>query len=433
MRAGNYALGLSVFCLGTTEFMVSGLLPMLASDFGISIPQAGWLISVFALTVALGAPPLTVFCLRLARKAALVALLAVFAAGQVVAAIAPTFAWLVVARVLTALAFGPFFAVGAVAAVDLAGSALRGRAIAVMFGGLTIANVVGVPEGAFIGAHFGWRASFWSVALFAAVALGAVIRAVPSDVSADNRRRIDLRQEAAPFKRPIMWTALAATALSQAALFAVFSYIAPLITAVGEFSRAAVPPLLVLFGLGTVAGTYFGGRLADRFLKLNLLGGLAALIAVLAIFGFALHAHATAVIAVFLFGVTAFVINPGLQTEVMRQATVAPNLASAVNISAFNVGNTVGPWLGGLLITANYGYRSVTYLGAVLALGALGAVFATAYMRRQVTWRRGEPEAALMRRRRPRRPPSQIGHEDHGNAGDLESKHHGGEAWRRQR
>jgi DHA1 family inner membrane transport protein len=207
-----------------------------------------------------------------------------------------------------------------------------------------------------------------------------------------------------------MWTALAATALSQAAIFAVFSYIVPLVTTVAGFSRSAVPVLLVLFGLGTFAGTYLGGRLADRFLKLNLLAGLVVLVAVLGLFGFALHAQVTAVAAVLLFGLSAFVINPGLQTEVMRQATAAPNLASAVNISAFNVGNTAGPWLGGLLIAADYGYPSVTYLGATLALGALGAVLATLYMRSRGAGRGRGPRTTLIRPRRSLHPRSHIAH-----------------------
>jgi len=381
MPAAIYVLGLSIFCLGTTEFMISGLLPILASDLHISIPQAGWLISAFALAIALGAPPLSLLSLRWRPKTALLALLFVFIAGQILAAIAPTYAWLMAARIITALAFGPFFAVGAVAAVDRAGEAQRGRAISVMFGGLTIANVLGVPTGAFIAEQWGWRGSFWAVAAFATISLICIARVLPGRGQPEVSRPPDARAELVSFRAPVMWSALATTALSQAALFALFSYIAPLLTEVARFSSSSVPAMLVLFGVGSFVGSYMGGRFADRFLDMNLLLGLVALSAVIGAMTVAARSPVATTVMIFVFGVAAFAINPALQAQVMQRAKSAPTLASSVNISAFNVGNTTGPWLGGLAIAHGYGYLAPAYVGVALALAALAASAVTIHLR----------------------------------------------------
>lgn len=374
MPLAIYVLGLSIFCLGTTEFMISGLLPELAHDFSVSIPTAALLISGFALAVALGGPPLTLAFLRIRQKTALVGLLVLFNVGQLLGALAPSYGVLMAARVITALSVGAFFGIGAVVAVNLAGEHRHAKAIAIMFGGLTVANIVGVPFGAFIGQHWGWRASFWIVAGLASVSLAAVIALVPA-----SRRPASVQVEAEllPFKRPAMWSALLTTALSQAALFAVFSYIAPILTEMAGFSAAAVPPLLVLFGVGTLAGSTIGGRFADRHLSLNLYIGLLALALIIALLPVALHSTAPAIAGVFAFGVAAFAINPALQTQVMRVAAEAPTLASTVNISAFNIGNTLGPWLGGVAISAGYGYEAPEFLAAGLALASCAAAFLT--------------------------------------------------------
>lgn len=372
MPIAVYVLGLSIFCLGTTEFMISGLLPLLADDFGVSIPKAGLLISAFALAVAIGGPPLTLVSLLATRKSALVALLLSFTIGQILGAAAPSYGVLMAARVITALSVGAFFGIGAVVVVDLAGKEHHAKAVAVMFGGLTVANIVGVPLGAFIGQHCGWRASFWIVAGLAVVSLAGVIAFVPRRPRASS---IDINSELRPLARPAMMAALATTALSQAALFAVFSYMAPILTEVGGFSASAVPSLLALFGLGTFAGSYLGGRVADRHLSMNLYVGLAVLAIVIGLFPLALHTKPGTVVAVLGFGIAAFAINPALQTQVMRVAGDAPTVASTVNISAFNVGNAIGPWLGGAAISAGYGYTSPMMLGAALAAMSLLAAF----------------------------------------------------------
>lgn len=370
MPIAIYVLGLSIFCLGTTEFMISGLLPELAQDFGVSIPTAALLISGFALAVAVGGPPLTLAFLRIRQKTALIGLLVLFNGGQVLGAVAPTYGTLMAARVITALSVGAFFGIGAVVAVTLAGEDRHAKAIAIMFGGLTVANIVGVPLGAFIGQHWGWRASFWIVAGLACISLAAVIALVPA---ARRPSSIDVMAELRPLKHPAMWPALLTTALSQAALFAVFSYIAPILTTLAGFSATAVPPMLVLFGVGTFAGSYIGGRFADRHLSLNLYIGLLALALVIGLLPIAMLSTWTAIPIVFAFGVAAFAINPALQTQVMRVAAQAPTVSSTVNISAFNIGNTLGPWLGGAAISAGYGYEAPAVLAAALALASCAA------------------------------------------------------------
>jgi DHA1 family inner membrane transport protein len=384
MPLAVYVLGLSVFCLGTTEFMVSGLLPELAREFGISVASAGLLISAFALAVALGAPLLSLLGLQLRRKTALLVLLAVFTLGQILAATAQTYSWLLTARIVTALAFGPFFAVGAVAAADLASEAKRARAISVMFGGLTMANIVGVPVGTFIGEHWGWRGAFWVVGVLSAIALAGAARLLPTDTD-PVRRRTDLKAEFEPFKRPDMWVALSTTALSQAALFAVFTYISPFLTESAGFATGAVAPMLVLFGIGTCFGSFVGGRVADRHLEWNLSLGLLVLVLTIALLGPAARNQTSTVLAVFLFAAAAFAINPALQAQVMRKARSAPTLASAVNIAAFNIGNTVGPWLSGIVIDAGYGYRALPFVGAGLAAAALAASIVSWHLRSSST------------------------------------------------
>jgi DHA1 family inner membrane transport protein len=355
MPLAVFVLGLCIFCLGTTEFMISGLLPLLAKDFGVSIPRAGLLISGFALGVAIGGPPLMLAFRRIDRKRALVLLMLLFVVGQTLGALAPSYNILMAARVVTAIALGAFFGIGAVVATDLAGEARQGKAIAIMFGGLTIANVFGVPMGAYIGQEWGWRASFWIVAGLAALSVAGLIVLVPHQ---KQERATSLADDFRPLKRAALWPALVTTALSQAALFAVFSYLAPILTDLAGFSEKTVPPLLALFGVGTFLGSYVGGQVVDRHLSANLYVGIVALALVIALVPVAAASKISMIAVVLAFGIAGFVINPALQTQVMRVASDSPTFTSTINISAFNIGNTVGPWLGGLLISAGYGYVS---------------------------------------------------------------------------
>jgi MFS transporter, DHA1 family, inner membrane transport protein len=368
MPVALYVLGLTVFSLGTTEFMIAGLLPELSSAFDVSLPQAGLLISLFAIGVVIGAPLVTAATTRVPRKTALVVLLAVFITGELLAAVAPTYGVLMFARVVTAVAHGAFFGIGAVVAANLVGRERRARAIAIMFGGLTVATIAGVPLGTFIGQHFGWRTTFLAVAVLGVIDLVGVVLLVPRQPRAGH---LGIRQELAAFRNPKVWLALGTTTLSQAALYTAYTYITPLLTDVTEFSSALVPLLLALFGLGTFFGSMLGGRLADRSLMGTLCAGLLLLAVMLGAFSLTAHSKPAMVVTLFLFGIGSFLINPALQTRVMNETEGAPTLASTTNVSAFNVGNALGPWVGGLGISAGAGLLSPSWIGAGLAVGSL--------------------------------------------------------------
>ncbi|MFJ3905648.1 Cmx/CmrA family chloramphenicol efflux MFS transporter [Streptomyces sp. NPDC090025] len=387
-----YVLGLSVFCIGTTEFMISGLLPELSRDLSVSVPAVGWLISGYALGVVVGGPALTVATLRVNRKKALVALLLLFVLGQTMGALAPGYGVLMTGRVIAALAQGAFFGIGSVVAVELAGPERRGRALAIMFAGLTVANVFGVPAGTFLSQHAGWRASFWAVDALAVLALLGVLFAVPRRPGGPYA---GVRAEFTAFRNPRVWVALSTSMLTQAAIFCCFSYLSKLFTDVSGFSEATVPLLLTLFGVGCFAGSLVGGRFADRHLLPNLYGGIAAMAVVLAVLTVTAHSRVATVATILAFGLTAFSINPALQAQVMREAGDAPTLATTTNTSAFNLGNTIGPWVGGSVIGAGLGYTAPVWSGALLAVAGLGTALLSGVLQRRAAAAPAKPAASV--------------------------------------
>ncbi|GAA3437467.1 MFS transporter [Kutzneria kofuensis] len=378
------ALAVSAFGIGTTEFVIMGLLPEVAGDLHVTIPTAGLLISGYALGVVVGGPLLTVAGNRVPRKNLLLGLMVLFIAGNLISALAHSYALLLTGRVVAALAHGAFFGVGSVVAASLVPAAKQASAIALMFTGLTVANVLGVPGGTALGQAFGWRATFWAVTALGVVGLLGVAFLVPHQPLEPSR---GLRGELAVLKRPQVLLALAMTALGFGAVFAAFTYIAPMMTSVAGFSAGAVAWLLVLFGVGLVIGNLIGGKAADRKLMPSLYVILAALAAILVVFVFTAHAQIPAAITLVLFGTIGFATVPGFQTRVMQQADGAPALASTANIAAFNLGNAFGAWLGGLAIDAGLGYTSPNWIGAALALaGLVVAVSSGLLERRQQTW-----------------------------------------------
>lgn len=380
MPVAVYVLGLTVFCIGTTEFMISGLLPDLSAGLSVSIPAVGWLISGYALSVVVGGPAMTLATLRIPRKASLLGLLAVFIAGQTICALAPGYGVLMAGRAIAAFAQGGFFGIGSVAAVELAGHERRGRALAIMFAGLTVANVVGVPAGTLLSQHAGWRVSFWAVDAVALLALLSMAFLLPRTPVTPYK---GISAELTAFRNPRVWSALGTTTLTQASVFCCFSYLSPLLTAVTGFSAATVPLLLTAFGGGCFLGSLVGGRLADRHLLPNLYGGITAMGVVLALLPVAAHHKLPTAVAIAAFGVAAFSINPALQTQVMREAGSAPTLATTVNTSAFNVGNTLGPWAGGRVIDAGLGFTAPARTAALLAAGALGVALVSGALQRR--------------------------------------------------
>ncbi|GAA2223163.1 MFS transporter [Streptomyces amakusaensis] len=372
MPLAVYILGLSVFALGTSEFMLSGLLPPIAEDMDVSIPQAGLLISAFAIGMVVGAPLLAVATLRLPRKTTLIALITVFALGQVAGALAPTYEILFVSRVISALACAGFWAVGASVAVAMAPANSRAKALAVMIGGLSIANVLGVPAGAFLGDHLGWRSAFWAVAIASTIALVGVVTLIPRIPLPAERPR--LKRELSIYGDRQVWLSIVLTSLAGGGVFCAFSYFAPLLTDVSGIAESWVPGVLGLFGLGALIGTWLGGRVADAHLFGVLLSGIAASTVFLVALALFASSPAVTVSLAFLLGVSAFYTAPALNARMFNVAAAAPTLAGATTTAAFNLGNTGGPWLGGTVIDAGLGFPATAWAGAAMTVVALGLV-----------------------------------------------------------
>ena len=373
MPLAVYILGLSVFALGTSEFMLSGLLPAVADDMNVSIPRAGLLISAFAVGMVVGAPLLAVATLRMPRRTTLISLIAVFGVGQIAGALAPNYAVLFASRVVSALACAGFWAVGAAVAIAMVPVNARARALAVMIGGLSIANVLGVPAGAFLGGSLGWRSAFWAVGAASAVALVGVATLIPRIPLPDEKPQ--LRRELRIYRDRQVWLSISLIAFAAGGVFCAFSYLAPLLTDVSGLDDSWVPVVLGLFGVGALIGTMIGGRIADAHLFGVLLTGIAAssvLLVALALLG---QYAVAAVTLAFLLGVSAFYTAPALNARMFNVAGKAPTLAGATTTAAFNLGNTGGPWIGGAVIDAGLGFASPAWAGAALTVTA-GAVTA---------------------------------------------------------
>ncbi|MCX5501779.1 MFS transporter [Streptomyces sp. NBC_00053] len=391
------ALAIGAFGIGTTEFVIMGLLPEVAADFQVSIPTAGFLVTGYALGVVLGAPLMTALGTRVTRKRMLVLLMGLFVLGNVVSAVAPVFGVVLVGRVIASLAHGAFFGIGTVVAADLVAPQKRAGAIAMMFTGLTVANLVGVPLGTYIGQSVGWRTTFFVVAAIGVVGLLGVARLVPEQPRNEGVR---LRDELAAFRNVQVLLAMGMTVLGFGGVFAAITYITPMMTEIAGYSTSSVTWLLVLLGLGMVGGNLIGGKFADRHLMPLLYVSLGALAVVLALFTLTAHNKIAAAVTIVLIGGLGFATVPPLQKRVLDQAAGAPTLASAANIGAFNLGNALSAWLGGIVIAAGLGYTAPNWVGAALAASALAlAVVSGALERRTVTpsrlVARHSPEPAL--------------------------------------
>jgi MFS transporter, DHA1 family, inner membrane transport protein len=369
------ALAISAFAIGTTEFVIMGLLPNVAHDLGVSIPSAGLLASGYGLGVAVGAPLLAVLTSKLPRKLALQLLMAVFVIGNALCAVAPNYGLLMVARVIASFAHGSFFGIGAVVAAGLVPQERRASAIALMFTGLTLANVLGVPLGTFIGQQFGWRMPFWAVSALGVLSLAGIAALVPNRHDAGPA---GLAREVRVLKDSEVWLALSMTVFGFGGVFIVFTYIAPILEQLSGFSPHAVTLILVLFGAGLTIGNTLGGKLADRALMPSLMGILIALAAVMVVFAHTAHAPLASALTVFIWGIAAFATVPPLQMRVVEKAKHAPNLASTLNIGAFNLGNAGGAWLGSVVLTHGYDLGALPLTAAAAAIVALAiAWFAT--------------------------------------------------------
>lgn len=377
MPGGLVALALGGFGIGLTEFLIAGLLPQVASSFAVSEAAAGWLISGYALSVAIGAIALTAATAQLPRKGILVGLMALFVIGNLLSAIAPNYPVMLLGRIVAALCHGSFFGIGSLVARSLVAPEKKSRAVAVMFAGLTLANVLGVPFGALVGQRWGWRAAFWAVTAIGVLALAGIVALVPGGAGqalpptatghSDPVPAGGLRDQFRAFRSWQVWLTLTATALGYGGMFGAFSYIAYTFTEVGGFSSADVAWLLMVYGVGLVVGNLVGGRAADRDRDRTLVLALLGLAVTLALFGLLAHSATASVILVFLMGLFGFAGVPGMITRVTDFAHGAA-LAAGANVSASNIGNALGAWLGGLAITAGLGYTAPLYVGAGITL-----------------------------------------------------------------
>ncbi|MEU0202162.1 MULTISPECIES: MFS transporter [unclassified Streptomyces] len=379
MPSGLVALALGGFGIGLTEFLIAGLLPQVASSFAVSEAAAGWLISGYALSVAVGAIALTAATARLPRKQVLIGLVALFVLGNLLSAIAPNYPVMLLGRIVAALCHGSFFGIGSLVARALVAPERKSQAVAIMFAGLTLANVLGVPFGALVGERWGWRAAFWAVTAIGVLALAGIAALVPAwagqappgkpQDGAAPVPPLGLAAQLRAFRSWQVWLTLIATALGYGGMFGAFSYIAYTFTEVSGFAAADVAWLLMVYGVGLVVGNLLGGRAADRDRDRALVLSLLALTLTLVLFGLLAESAVASVVLVFVLGVTGFAGVPGMITRVTDYAHGAA-LAASANVSASNVGNALGAWLGGLAISAGLGYTAPLYVGAGIALVA---------------------------------------------------------------
>lgn len=367
MRKPLFALAVSAFGIGTSEFIIMGLLPDLARSFQVSIPKTGILVSAYALSVTLGSPLVALALSRMDRKRALLILMGMFLAGNALCALAPTFLLLLFARILTALCHGAFFGIGSIVASHLVPRSERAQAIALMFSGLTLANVLGVPAGTALGQAFGWRFAFWALVPIGLVAGLGLLRLVPHQPA----EKIHLKHEFHAVIRPQVQLVLAMSTLSSVSLFCVFTYIAPIMEQVTHLSPAAVTRVLVVFGVGITLGNLVGGRLADWKQMPVLICGIMLLILIFLAMPLVETKIVPAVLMVFVWGCIHFAAGAPLQARIVDQAKGAPNLASTLNQGAFNLGNALGASLGGIMLTEGIGYRFLSLGSAAVAGVAL--------------------------------------------------------------
>lgn len=368
-----FALALGGFGIGTTEFATMGILPLIADGLGTSISTAGFVITAYAMGVVVGAPLISTLTARLPRKTLLLALMVVFVVGNTASALAPGIGALVVARFLAGLPHGAFFGVGSVVGSHLVGPTRKGRAVSLMMAGLTVANIFGVPASTMVGQHFGWRASFLIVGVIGIITLLALLRWVPRIEALGGS---SVRRELTAFKRLDVWLTVLTGAVGFGGMFAVYSYIAPIMTHVSGLSAAWLPLVLAIFGVGMTLGNLVGGRLTDHSVSMSLLIGFAAIAAVMTTFAFVAHNAWLAVPTVFLIGVTAQLIGPAIQIRLIESSPDAPSLAASMSHSALNIANAGGAWLGGAVIAAGFGLLSPAWVAVIL--GSAGLVLAVA-------------------------------------------------------
>ncbi len=374
-----FALAIGAFAIGTTEFAPMGLLPVIAQGVDVSIPTAGMLVSAYAVGVMLGAPVMTLLFSRFGRRAALVTLMLIFTAGNLLSALAPGYTTLLLSRLVTSLNHGAFFGIGAVVAASVVPKDKQASAIAAMFMGLTVANIGGVPAATWIGQQVGWRLAFAGTAALGLITIAALWMVLPKGEAGT---RPDVRRELKVLTRPEVLLAMGTTVLGAGSMFTLYTYVAPVLTEITHASPGFIAFALVLIGVGFTIGNSLGGRLADWSLDGATRIILLALALIMVVLPWVLGTHLGAGMGLVVWGAAAFGMVPPVQMRVMQAAAEAPGLASSVNVGAFNLGNAVGAALGGAVISQGLGYGAVAWAGAALAAGGLGLVLIQGRMRR---------------------------------------------------
>lgn len=374
MPVALFALAVGAFGIGLTEFVIAGILPQIAAEFSVSIPKAGMMATSYALGVFIGAPLLTIIGARIPRKAMLITLAGIFTVGNIMTAIAPTMGIAIAGRIITSFNHGAFFGIGSIIAASLVAPGRQASAIAFMFSGLTLANLLGVPAGTWLAQTFSWRLVFWAIAGIGLLAMASVALLVPH---IEKGKAIALRNELRAFIDPQVLLVMGITVFGPAAFFTSITYIAPMMVQEAGFSAGGVAGLMVLFGLGLAVGNWIGGRFADRSLFGTLFVTLAAQGLVLLIFWAGVESQWVAGISVFLMAAFGFATVSPIQKLVMERASHAgaPTMASSVNIGMFNLGNALGAWAGGVTIAAGFGLASPNWAGAILSFIALGLAY----------------------------------------------------------
>ncbi|WP_324504014.1 MULTISPECIES: MFS transporter [Acidiphilium] len=374
------ALIVASFAIGTSEFVIVGLVPELARDFAVSVPQAGYLVTAYALGVTFGSPFVAVLVGRWQRRTALISLMGVFVLGNALCALAPGYWTMMAARVITALSHGAFFGIGSVVAADLVPREKRARAVALVFLGLTMANVLGVPAGTILGQAAGWRATFWAVMAIGLLSMAAIAVLLPKGMPGGSGR---LLNEVRILGRTQVLLAMLMAVLSSMSLFSVFTYIAPLLEKVSGLSPHWVSVALLIFGAGLTAGGLLGGRLADRHSARTIVLTFSALAVILVVLRLVSFSGVLAVGVLLVWGIAVFTMVSPLQTRVIDYARDAPNLASTINQGAFNLGNAAGAWVGGAALGVGVSYLDLPLVGALMAVLGLGVALWTFRLERR--------------------------------------------------
>lgn len=369
-----WILTLAAFAIGTAEFVIAGILPQIANSLSITEGQAGNLISVYALAIVIGGPILTIYLARFNKKKVLIALMALFIFGNVLSGLAPNYHLLLLSRVVAGLVQGPFYGIGAVVATNLVSKKMAGRAVGQMFAGLTLANVLGVPAGTWISIQFGWHNTFFTVAAFGAVAMIFILTSIRSVGHGETKH---IKAQLMAFKNPMLLLSLAITAFAWSGFMALYGYIAPIAMHLTGYGENAVTWILVIVGIGLIIGNTLGGRSSDKNLAKASLFWAIAMIVSLIVVGLVIDNKILFVVAAFIFGIASFANVPAMQLRVMNHGGDGQELAATANISAFNLANAFGGFLGGMVIDSNLGAGMIPYMAIIVPMIGVALIIIT--------------------------------------------------------